>query len=154
MTDGADGDNTQQDIRKRALDLLARREHAPAELAQKLRKRDYAADDIAAVLADLVTEDLLSPVRYAEAVVNARIARGQGPVRIRAELAHVQVDGTTIERAMAEAGQDWFALAAEVRRKRFGAELPHDYKARARQMRFLQRRGFDFDCIRAAMGED
>lgn len=149
-----DSDATQQAVRKRALDLLARREHAPAELAQKLRKRDYAPEDIAAVVDELATEDLLSPARYAEAVVNARIARGVGLVRIRAELARMHIDEEITEQALAAAEVDWADLARAVRRKRFGAELPGDYKARARQMQFLQRRGFDFDCIRMAMDED
>lgn len=149
-----DDDATQLEIRKRALDLLARREHAPTELAQKLRKRDYAPEDIAVVVDKLVDENLLSPTRYAEALINARIRRGVGPVRIRAELTRVQIDEGIIEQAFAAAAVDWSDLARAVRRKRFGAELPDEYKARARQMQFLQRRGFDFDCIRMAMGED
>lgn len=149
-----DSDATHQDIRKRALDLLARREHAPVELAQKLRKRDYAPEDIAAVVDELADEDLLSPTRYAEALINARIRRGVGPVRIRAELTRVQIDEGIIEQAFAAAEVDWSDLARAVRRKRFGAELPDDYKARARQMQFLQRRGFDFDCIGMAMNEN
>lgn len=149
----SDNNDYQKDIRKRALDLLARREHAPVELEQKLLKRDYLREDVAVVLDALMAENLLSATRYAESKVNARIAKGIGPVRIRSELARVQIDESDVVRAFAEVDADWFALANSVRRKRFGADLPIDYKERTRQMRFLQQRGFDTDCIRAAVEE-
>src|SRR5699024_9248930 len=128
--------------------------HAPVELARKLAQREYPATEVAIVLDALAAEGLLSIDRYAEAVVRSRVARGVGPMRIRADLARMQVDEEVIENALAEAETDWLALGGWVRRKRCGRDLPSDYKARARQMRFLQRRGFDFDSIRAAMGDD
>lgn len=124
------------------------------ELARKLAQREYPAADVAAVLDALTADGLLSITRYAEAVVRAHVARGIGPLRIRADLARVQVDEAAIEQALAEADAHWLELAAQARHKRFGADLPADYKARSRQMRFLQQRGFDFDSIRAAMGEE
>jgi len=44
--------------------------------------------------------------------------------------------------------------ARAVRRKRFGAAPPSDFRERARQARFLEYRGFDGDQIRAALGRD
>jgi|SRR5699024_6160421 len=133
--------------------LLARREHAPAELAAKLQRRGFDSADVAHVLAALSAEDLLSAQRYATAVVNARSARGYGPLRIRNELAQKQIDEQLIEQALAAAEVDWFALAVATCAKRFGTAAAADYKERARRMRFLQRRGFDFDCIRAAVAD-
>lgn len=146
-----DSDGQQPEIRKRALDLLARREHAPLELEQKLLKRDFPPEDVRAVVDVLVDENLLSAQRYAESMVRARIAKGIGPLRIRSELSRMQVDDSIIAQALAEAEADWFELAVAVRRKRFGDDAPTDYKQRTKQMRFLQRRGFDFDCIRSAV---
>lgn len=148
------GEDSRLEIRKRAMNLLARREHAPAELAAKLHKRDYAPDGVAAVIDELTADNLLSAVRYAEAAVNAKSARGIGSARIRAELARVQIDESLIEHALNAAEVDWFALAAAVREKRFGRDLPVDFAAKAKQMRFLQQRGFEFDCIRAAVDAD
>lgn len=136
------------------MDLLARREHAPVELADKLQQRGYEAADVAQVLDVLTADGLLSAERYAEAVVGARSARGNGRLRIRADLERKQIDAGLIERALDAADIDWFALAIAVCRKRFGDAPPADYKERARRMRFLQQRGFDFDCIRAAIDED
>ena len=140
-------------IRKRAMDLLARREHAYAEMATKLRRREHADDDIHDVLDTLVDDGLLSNERYAIAAVASKSSRGIGPVRIRAELAAVAVDDVLIEDALAGVGVDWHALAESTRIKRFGAEPPPDFPARAKQMRFLQRRGFDMDQLRAAFDD-
>jgi len=152
---GADDHETERRaIRKRAMDMLARREHAPAELAAKLRRREHAEADIECVLDALVDDGLLSATRYAHAVVSSKSARGIGPVRIRADLGAAGVDEALIDEALALAEIDWVAQAEAARRKRFGASMPVDYPARAKQMRFLQRRGFDFDAINAALGGD
>lgn len=140
-------------VRKRALDLLARREHAPAELAAKLRRREHADDDIDAVLAKLIDDNLLSAVRYAHAAVASKSARGIGPLRIRMELSAAGIDDVLIDEALVDADIDWQALAEVVRSKRFGSAQPADFPARAKQMRFLQRRGFDSDHWRAAFDD-
>jgi regulatory protein len=49
---------------------------------------------------------------------------------------------------------DWLATARAVRRKRFGAEPPRDFRERAKQARFLQYRGFTADQVRAALELD
>lgn len=137
-------------IRKRAMDLLARREHARAELVAKLVKRDHDADEIEVVIDELAAEGLQSDARYAEAAVASKSRRGIGPVRIRAELRSAGVADATIEIALDEAEIDWDELAEAARRKRFGDEQPDDFPTKAKQMRFLQRRGFDGDQLAAA----
>lgn len=157
MSEAADSDNDSRAehlaIRKSAMDLLARREHARAELAAKLAKRAHDRDAIAAVLDELIEEGLLSDRRYADAMVAARASRGVGPVRIRAELGAVYISDTEIERALDESEVDWHALAEAVRIKRFGAQIPADFPTKAKQMRFLQRRGFDADALQSAFGD-
>lgn len=137
-------------VRKRAMDLLARREHARAELRGKLVKRDHVPERIDTVLDELIADGLLSDARYAEAAVSSKAGRGIGPVRIRAELAAVDVPDADIENALAAAAVDWDGLAESVRVKRFGAALPEDFPTKAKQMRFLQRRGFDAEQLQAA----
>lgn len=138
-------------IRARALKLLARREHASVELILKLTRRGFDDEAVAAVAAELETENLLSEVRFAESLARGRAERGYGPLRIRAELSAKGVADNVVDDALAALEADWGALAARVRRKRFGAAPPEDFAAKARQMRFLQQRGFDFDAIRRAL---
>lgn len=140
-------------VRKRAMDLLARREHAYAELVVKLKKREYAADDIEIVLDELAAEGLQSDVRYAEAVIASKARRGIGPVRIRAELRGAGTDDATIDNALDDADIDWDEHAEAARRKRFGDEIPTDFPTKAKQMRFLQRRGYDAEQLAAAFDE-
>lgn len=138
-------------MREHGIKLLARREHAPRELERKLRDRGYAADTVSEALADLIRDDLLSESRYAESFARQRAERGQGRVRIQAELTQRGIGDGHIEQALAELDVDWAASARAQRRKRFGPDLPDTLRERARQTRFLQQRGFDSDDIRAAL---
>ncbi|MBB3230072.1 regulatory protein RecX [Halomonas stenophila] len=138
--------------REDAIRLLARREYARAELCERLAARGHAADEIEACLDALVEQGLQSDARFAESFLRSRVARGQGPVKIRAELGRRGIDDDTARAAFREAGDevDWFGLAAEVLARRFPGpgEGPRE---RARRERFLAGRGFDFDQLRHAL---
>ena len=130
------------------MDLLARREHARAELVSKLSRR--FADHLELIEAEvdkLRAEGLQSDARLAESFVRYRASRGQGPVKIRAELRQRGVDEGLVDAAMEACDVDWFELAESVCRKRFGDLPAADIKERARRSRFLQGRGFTFDHI-------
>ena len=131
-----------------AMDLLARREHSRVELKRKLGNRHFDQDVVDEVLAALADEGLLDDARYAEAFVRSRIGRGQGPQRIRMELRERGVDEAMIDEVIDPRDSEWLEHIAAVRRKRFGDAMPDSWPERARQMRFLQYRGFDADMIR------
>lgn len=101
------------------------------------------------VLQQLVDKGLLSDERFAEAYVRMRSQRGYGPQRIRGELHERGVDERLITTAIRDQPTDWHRLASQVRVKRFGQESPSDHKERARQMRFLQYRGFEQEQLRS-----
>lgn len=138
------------EIRNRALGLLARREHSRVELVGKLAGRGFPAADIETVLDELTEEKLQSDTRFAESYLYARVQRGQGPHRIRAELCQRGVDDVIIEQVVTLADTDWFELAREAWRKRFGMPA-EDYAGRAKQARFLQNRGFGHEHIQYAL---
>ena len=98
-------------------------------------------------LARLGDEGLQSDTRFAEAFVQSRINQGKGPVRIRADLAQRGIQDGVVEGALEASACDWFELAGNERRKKFGSLAPGDFKEKARQMRFLQYRGFEQDHI-------
>lgn len=135
------------------MDLLARREHARAELEHKLAGKGFEASLIAPVLDQLSDEHLLDESRFAESFVASRARRGQGTVRIAGELRQRGVDDALIDAAMAGVEVDWAEVAKEVRAGKFGAQLPADYREWARQARFLQYRGFTMDQIHAALDD-
>lgn len=134
----------------RALKLLARREHSVLELRRKLEQRGCEEAPLEAVLERLGAERLLSDRRFAESYVRGRAERGYGPLRIRAELRERGIDAALADGPLGETG-DWTERARAARRKRFGSAVPADYREKARQMRFLQQRGFDGEQIRAAL---
>lgn len=139
------------EARKKAMDYLARREHGRAELIDKLARFGFDADVTDDAVAALVEDNLQSDERYVEAFVTSRISQGKGPVRIRAELRERGIPAGIVDRGLENAGQDWCELARSVREKKFGRELPGNYTEKARQMRFLQSRGFDSDHIQSAV---
>ena len=136
-----------------AVALLARRDYASSELREKLRARAFDEGSPAAAVTDLTRQGALDDERYARNYVAYRAARGQGPIRIAAELRRHGLPPELIEAALA-AGPDWEGLARRVRRARFGALPPASWAQKARQARFLQYRGFSSDHIRAATGAD
>ncbi|HLS79827.1 MAG TPA: regulatory protein RecX [Steroidobacter sp.] len=143
-----------QQLETAAVRLLARREYSSEELRRKLLARGGDPDKVQTVLDKLSATRMLSDQRYAASFVHHHTSRGQGPVRIRAELRQQGVNETLIEKQVDEAGADWATLAAQVRRRRFGDALPRDARERAKQARFLQYRGFTAEQIRAALKMD
>lgn len=137
--------------RKKAMDFLARREHGRVELTAKLEAAGFDGAVAEAALAGLVEDGLQSDVRYVEAFVRSRIEQGKGPMRIRADLRARGIEDRLIEGGLAESGEDWTVLARQVRLKKFGPDTPRAFSDKARQMRFLDSRGFDGDQIRAAV---
>ncbi|MBW5799293.1 regulatory protein RecX [Halomonas elongata] len=135
-----------------AIRLLARREYARGELRERLAAKGHAAEDVEACLLELEEQGLQSDARFAESFLRSRVARGQGPIKLRAELGRRGIDDDIARQAFAElaAEVDWFELAAEVLARRFTGpgETPRE---RARRERFLAGRGFDFEQLRHAL---
>jgi len=142
-------------VRKRAMDLLMRREHTVVELQRKLNIKNDAvgADIVAEVVEQLAGEGLVSDARFTEAFVRYRRNNGHGPRRIQSELRERGVN-EKIQAAYLDVGDSqWFECAAQVRCKRFGNALPEDFKERARQARFLQYRGFTAEQVRGVLDD-
>ncbi len=130
------------------MNLLARREHTTHELHHKLLGKGFPEPLIEETLQRLATDKLLSDERFAEAYVQSRMNRGFGPLRIEAELRERGTPAELIKAWVTPNAQHWREQARKTWRKRFGRE-PKDYQERARQMRFLQQRGYTTDQINA-----
>lgn len=136
-------------LRERALRLLVRREHSRAELARKLQAHSRPGDDLEALLDDLSRRKLLSDERYAESRAHA-LSRKFGAARIAHELRARGLDKDLADKASKTARVTELERARQVWRRKF-RNAPKTREERARQMRFLQSRGFSFDAIRAAV---
>lgn len=139
--------------RAAAVALLARRDFAAAELLARLTAQGFETGAAGSVIAELNAEGILNEARYVQNFVTRHADRGQGPLRIAAQLKQRGVAPELIDAAL-EGPHDWVALARKVCRGRFGRRPPQDRPEKARQARFLQYRGFSMDQIRSATGAE
>jgi regulatory protein len=139
------------EARKKAMDYLARREYGRMELVKKLLKFGFEPDVATSAVDQLRDDGLQDDRRFAESFLQSRISQGKGPVRTRLDLGERGLEDALIEDVLDESAENWVELAIEVRRKKFGAAKPRDFKEKARQMRFLQYRGFEPEHIQRAL---
>lgn len=139
----------QMSLKARALKYLSAREHSRLELTRKLSRYAQEGDDIEALLDSLEAAKLLSQSRFSESLVHRRASRF-GNTRILSELQTHGITGAELDEIKVGLSQDEAARACEVWRKRFDRP-PADATERAKQMRFLQQRGFSHSAINAAM---
>lgn len=135
-------DEEKAQIRHSAMGYLARREHSRLEIRKKLAQKRFSTDLIELVVTELVRENLVSDERFTEAYARSRTQRGFGPVRIRQELRERGVAEELIEQYASDGEPHWLAEMEQVRVKRFGPGKPEDFRDQAKQMRYLQYRGF------------
>ena len=141
-------------INQQALELLSRREHSQAELRTKLLQRGYEQTSIDECIATLAQRDLQSNTRFAEQYIRMRANRGYGPRRIEAELRQRGIDDTLIETLLDERDTMWLTHIVQVKNKKFANDSAPTYQAQAKQMRFLQYRGFTTEQIKTVLGND
>lgn len=140
-------------LRARALQCLARREYCRAELRGKLLPHVQTDEDgesvqsaaLDALLDDLTFRGWLSDERAATQLVHAKRSRF-GTQRIAHELRQKGIAENLISDAMPQLKETELEAAREVWRKKFGA-APQDEKEKAKQVRFLQSRGFSLDVV-------
>ena len=131
------------------LRYLAAREHSRLELGRKLARHASDDDDINALLDWLETQKFLSESRFAESLVNRRAARF-GNSRILSELQSHGLDDATVSSLRTSLLEDEDERAWQAWQKKFGS-APESAEARAKQMRFLQQRGFSHAAIQSTM---
>jgi regulatory protein len=142
---------TATDIRRAAMDLLARREHSFQELSTKLsrrfRDRDLISDLIDDQIRLLAAENLQSDQRYVASFIRSRVAKRQGPLRISMDLSQKGISKTLVSQVFEEEAFDWCSMIKSLSESKYGNTQPQDEKEKAKRIRFFQYRGFNFDQI-------
>jgi regulatory protein len=162
-------------LRARALRFLAQREHSRAELARKLQRyarppepeetgeefsdspREFPepspqqsfSDEIALILDDFERRGWLSEARFVEQTAH-RLSKRYGARRVVQTLREKGACDASIAEVKPYLKEQERGAALEALKRKFSGP-PADATARARQMRFLQARGFDYDVIRNAL---
>ena len=132
-------------LRARALRLLARREHSRAELRRKLAPHAVEGVDLDALLDDFTKRGWLSEERFVEQAVRAK-SRRFGPLKIAHHLREKGIGEADIESALSQAKSEEGEALASAWRTRFGRP-PADDAEKAKQVRFLQQRGFPLESV-------
>lgn len=147
-------DTSRRDARHAAIRLLSRREHSADELKRKLKTKGFNPALIEQIIQELAQENLQSDERFAESYQRSRRGSGYGPARIQQELKQRGVSEDIIAAVVIADDSSWAELAKQVREKRFGLALPESAPDRAKQMRFLQYRGFTGQQLKYALSND
>jgi len=126
--------------------MLARREYSRFELGRKLAPFAENPEDVPELLDDFERRGWLSERRVVEQVLASR-RRRFGAQRIAHELREKGLSETAIAGAQLQMQESELETARAVWTKKFGV-MPANASDRARQMRFLQGRGFSLDIIR------
>lgn len=123
------------------------------EIFRKLVAKGYSEDEATAAIEMLIEQRVLSDERFAQSYLDARVEKGFGPLKIRAELRERGVKREIIDQLLEASDTNWNRLAIKVRTKKFGKDKPGEWKEKAKQTRFLQSRGFTDGQIMKSLGD-
>ncbi|MGO1473611.1 MAG: regulatory protein RecX [Psychrobacter sp.] len=158
-------------LRWLAFYYLSRREYGKAELKQKLLDKEQDPEKIEALLEEFEEKGYQSDYRTTLMLIRENIRKGRGRGRIKQEFYNKKIAmpgniDELIDMANTESeefrdfvddsadnlvdGVDWLKLAVTARTKKYGNDIPTEQKDKAKQLRFLQYRGFNTDiCFQA-----
>lgn len=136
-------------LRSYAFAVLTRKEYSKKDLIEKLSLYAEDLEEVLELVEELSRENYQSDQRVAEMTVRSQIRKGKGPNRIKLALNAKSIDKALAKQDMDDI--DWYAQAYQLKVKKYGYEVATDPKIKAKQIRFLQYRGFEMDVIMKAI---
>lgn len=145
-------------FRSLAFYYLARKELSKQQLHQKLMDKQCPKDIADAIVDEFAQKNYQSDTRAANMIVreNIRKSRGRSSIKRALKSAGLSlalddldvdefIDGTVLQDDADDAQKsiDWLKLAVHARCQKYGNNIPTCPKQKARQLRFLQYRGFE-----------
>jgi regulatory protein len=124
--------------------MLIRREHSVFELTQKLKNKEFDSAEIEKTITTLIEQNYQSDERFTADFMQMRFNQGKGSIKISFDLKQRGINQFDLSKF------DFYTLAKTIRKQKFGQQQPKDYKEKAKQQRFLQSRGFNFEHINQA----
>ena len=137
-----------QDIRKKLLDLLSRREHSKHELILKLERRVESVEKLKDELNKLSEEKLQSDLRFSESYIRSRYNSGFGPKRIKYDLSLRKVNDSIITNAFDQTDLNWTEKLKKENVKKYGVDKSENMQELSKRVKFFVQRGFEREMIR------
>jgi regulatory protein len=142
-----------KELLSRALALLSRRDVARAEFVGKLTAAGYDKAEVAAAADWCEAQGFLSETRFVEGAAR-RLSSKYGANRVAHSLRDKGVSDEAIAGVMPDLKDSDLARARAIWSRRFH-HPPADQNEKARQVRFLQSRGFSYATIKLViLGEE
>lgn len=132
-------------LRSYAFAVLTRREYSKTDLIEKLALYAPDRDEVVTLVEELARENYQSDQRVADMMLASQKRKGKGPNRIKMALKSKNLDSALIQDELKET--DWLEQAYQLKVRKYGVEVAQDIKLKAKQIRFLQYRGFEMDVI-------
>ena len=136
-----------QDIRKKLLDLLSRREHSKYELLTKLKLRVESKSSLEDEINKLSEENLQSDLRFSESYIRSRYNSGFGPIRIKYDLSVRRVKESVVLTAFNEIDLDWVEKLKKEKIKKYGNSSSENMQELSKRIKFFIQRGFEKEMI-------
>jgi regulatory protein len=146
--------NNPNNLHQTILTWLSRRDYSCHELTQKLKAKGYTPAEYTPIITELLASKLINESRFTENYIHWRRTKGYGPLRISLELQKRGIPQEMIAQHLQITDNAWLAEAHKVWQKRFKGHAGNDFNARAKQMRFLQYRGFTQEHIENVIDTD
>lgn len=130
--------------------LLSKRSYGRNELGKKLSVYAQNIEDVEKLLDEMEEYKYIDDNQYASSLLKSEVSKGRGKAKIAQVFKNKGVDIAKIDEELS--GINWFKQALEIKIKKFGAKVETDQKLKAKQIRYLQYRGFGFDVIMKVVG--
>jgi regulatory protein len=100
------------------------------------------------VIQNLIDDGLQSDDRFAAAFTRMRLNQGKGSLKVKLELKQKGISSRLIDTYVNAENDQWQQALESLIQRRFAGHLSTDLREKARQLRFLQSRGFTLEQIR------
>lgn len=130
-----------------AITLLAKKDYSSGRMNRLLRKLTEKEEYVDRVVRHLSENHYLNDAQLIINLINQHIKKLHGPKRIKQEIRKKDLPQELIEQKIEESGIDWYSMAKEARIRKFSETQPIEQKKKAKQIRYLQYKGFSMNMI-------
>lgn len=140
---------TNRELLSKMLSALARREHTEMQLRDKLRHAGFEHDEVQTAIQWCAAQGFVCDERFAEGAARL-LSHRYGATQVARKLAVKGVARDVVAELLPTLKDGELDHARALWLRRFG-QLPASMADRAKQIRFLQSRGFGFDVIKQVL---